>query len=307
MKTQLETAAGLTATDLFLNGSAQDRIDAIRTEALAEVFDVTTDAGRKACISQAAKVTKTKTAVDKVGKALVEPLKADAKKVDADRKLYRDGLDAIKTEVRRPVTEWEEAEAAKAAKIAQAFSDLETNSEAHNFTGELFSMAVLEAKLERLETLEVADFGDEAAKAQELIFAGKTKIRAAIQQRKDADELAELRRAKEAQDAADEKARRDKEIADKAIADHEAAKADESMLRTPENEAYVSPADRAEANKAPSKMPWLDESPKQNTALAINAAFIDDLVEFGGVDAGQARLILEAIKDGRIRNVSINY
>ena len=234
-------------------------------------------------------------------------MKADAKKVDADRKLYRDGLDALKAEVRKPVTDWEEAEAAKAAAIADLFADLEANSIAHNFTGELFSMAVLEAKLERLETLEVADFGDESAKAQELIFAGKTKIRAAIQQRKDADELAELRKIKAANDAEAERLAEVARIEAKAIADHEAAKVDDSMLRTPENEAYVSPADRVEANKAPSKMPWLDESPKQNTALAINAAFIDDLVEFGGVDAGQARLILEAIKDGRIRNVSINY
>lgn len=191
----IETTAGLTTKDLFQNGSAQGRVDAIRVEALAEVFDVSTEAGRKLCITQAAKVTKTKTAVDKLGKALSDSLNVERAKVMAERKIYNDGLSELKLEVRQPVTDWEAAEVAEMERIAQLLCELMTNSEAHNITGELFSDVVLQAKLEKLEACDVADFGDDESRerARDLIFAGKTKIRAAIQQRKDADELAELR------------------------------------------------------------------------------------------------------------------
>jgi len=314
MKTKLETTAGLTATDLFLNDSAQGRLDAIREEALAEVFDVSTDAGRKLCISHAAKVTKTKTAVDKIGKALVEPLKADAKKVDADRKLYRDGLDALKAEVRKPVTDWEAAEAAKAASLAKAFDHLEASSVAHNPLGELFSDTVLQAKLNQLESLEVADFGDESAKAQELIFSGKTKIRAAIQQRKDADELAELRRAKAAQEAEAERLAEVARIEEAAVAKHEEqmrikekALVDPVLSKVVHDSEEKPVLDSVDTENTPSKMPWLDESPKQRTAMAIHSALIDDLVEFAGLEAGQARKVLDCISACEIRNLKIQY
>jgi len=303
MTTQLEITAGLTTTDLFQNDSAQGRVDAIRTEALAEVFDVSTDAGRKLCISHAAKVTKTKTAVDKLGKALSDSLSVESKKVLAERKIYRDGLDALKKEVRQPVTEWEAAEAEKAAKIKQAFDDLEANSEAHNITGELFSDAVLQAKMKKLDALEVADFGDESAKAQELIFAGKTKIRAAIQQRKDADELAELRRLKAEKDAEASRLAEVERIEAAAVAKHEAAKVAPTVETVPDADVLAA----TKQKQAPSKMPWLDESPKPTTALDVNAALIDDLVEFAGLEAGQARKVLECISAGEIRNLSINY
>lgn len=154
----IETTAGLTTTDLFQNDSAQGRVDKIRVEALAEVFDVTTAAGRKLCISQAGKVAKTKTAVDKLGKALSDSLNVERSGVMTDRRIYNDGFSELKIEVRQPVTDWEAAEVEKLAKVQQAFEHLVTNSEAHNITGELFSDVVLQAKLEKLEACDVADF-----------------------------------------------------------------------------------------------------------------------------------------------------
>ena len=316
MKTQLETTAGLTTTDLFQNDSAQGRVEVIRKEALAEVFDVTTHLGRSACISHAAKVTKTKTAVDKLGKALSDALSIDSKKVLAERKIYRDGLDALKLEVRKPVTDWEAAESAKLAKVQQAFAHLEINSEANNITGELYSDAVLQAKLEKLEMLEVADFGDESARAQELIFAGKTKSRAGIQQRKDADELAELRALKVAQVAKDEKAARDKEIADAAVVAHEAAKVKKAEsfadtvtasgaggVQEPDYEKEITPAT---VTKEPAEFPWLEKKPA-NPNDAINDSIMAAFCFHGEITKAQARLIIAEIQLGKIDNISINY
>jgi hypothetical protein len=279
------------------------------------VFDVTTAAGRKLCISQAGKVAKTKTAVDKLGKALSDSLNVERAKVMADRRIYNDGLSELKLEVRQPVTDWEAAEEAKLEAVEQAFECLATNSEANNVTGELFSNAVLQAKLAALESCDLSVFCDESdlTMAQARIFAGKTKIRAAIQQRKDADELAELRRLKAEQVAKDEKAEADKLIADAAIAKYEEIQKQKQQILDTGVGHLPTPRTRVEVSMPPvkpapepSKQPWADAA-MPRTALAINAAAIDDLCKFGRLESGQARTVLAAISAGEIRNLSINY
>lgn len=88
---------------------------AIKTELDAFVPDVSTKKGRDAIASIAYKVAKGKTALDNIGKDLVAELKDVPKKIDAERKRMRDLLDLWRDEVRRPLTEWEEAEAAREA------------------------------------------------------------------------------------------------------------------------------------------------------------------------------------------------
>lgn len=82
----------------------------VRAETDAFVPDVTSDKGRKAIAAMAFKVTKTKTAIDAAGKQLTEEWRTQTAKVDASRKAIRDKLDALRDEVRKPLTEWEEAE-----------------------------------------------------------------------------------------------------------------------------------------------------------------------------------------------------
>jgi hypothetical protein len=89
--------------------------------------DVSTKKGRDAIASIAHSVAKSKTYLDGIGKELVDKLKEQPKLVDAERKRIRDTLDAWKDEVRKPLTDWEEAEKARIdthkAKIS-AFHDL---------------------------------------------------------------------------------------------------------------------------------------------------------------------------------------
>lgn len=82
----------------------------IRDEIDSFVPDLTTDKGRKAIASLAAKVSKSKTALDKVGKDLVADLKKQPKIIDAERKRVRDTLDKWRDEARQPLTDWENAE-----------------------------------------------------------------------------------------------------------------------------------------------------------------------------------------------------
>ena len=84
--------------------------EAIKEETDKLVPDLTTEKGRKEIASMAFKVAKTKTAIDAAGKLLNEDARAKINLVDAARRDIRDRLDALKDEVRRPLTEWEARE-----------------------------------------------------------------------------------------------------------------------------------------------------------------------------------------------------
>lgn len=82
-------------------------IEAIEKEARSLVPDVSTRKGRDAIASMAHKVARSKTYIDNAGKDLVAELKALPKQIDESRRIVREQLDALKDEVRRPLTEWE--------------------------------------------------------------------------------------------------------------------------------------------------------------------------------------------------------
>ena len=88
----------------------------IKEELDAFVPDVSTKKGRDAIASMAYRVAKSKTALDNIGKDLVAELKDVPKKIDAERKRFRDLLDVWKDEVRKPLTEWDDVEAVREAK-----------------------------------------------------------------------------------------------------------------------------------------------------------------------------------------------
>ncbi|HBV6231096.1 TPA: hypothetical protein MD344_003247 [Klebsiella pneumoniae] len=97
------------AMAVFTNNDQLDPlIEAIEKEARSLVPDVTTKKGRDAIASMAHKVARSKTYIDNAGKDLVAELKALPKQIDESRRVVRERLDALKDEVRRPLTEWEE-------------------------------------------------------------------------------------------------------------------------------------------------------------------------------------------------------
>lgn len=102
------------ALQLFTTENGLDPIlSGVRT--LIDEFkpDVSTKKGRDAIASIAHSVAKSKTYLDGIGKELVDKLKEQPKLVDAERKRIRDTLDAWKDEVRKPLTDWENAEEAR--------------------------------------------------------------------------------------------------------------------------------------------------------------------------------------------------
>lgn len=72
-----------------------------------------TASGRKAYASMAHKIARSKTAIDSIGKELVADIKQLPKTIDAERKRWRDQLDAWRDEARGPLNEWEAVEQAR--------------------------------------------------------------------------------------------------------------------------------------------------------------------------------------------------
>lgn len=113
-QTQLVVIEPTAAVTLFTEGDGIDAMLAdIRKQAASLVPDVTTAKGRKEIASVAYAVAKTKTYLDGLGKDLTAQYKAIPARIDANRKLIRDTLDALKDEVRAPLTQYEEAEVAR--------------------------------------------------------------------------------------------------------------------------------------------------------------------------------------------------
>src|SRR4051812_35235226 len=93
--------------------TVDDVLAAIRAEAdkFIEVRDISTPAGRAAIASFAhSKIAKSKTALDALGKTVKEEAQEKVYRVDDERRRIREFLDALRDEVRAPLTEWEEAD-----------------------------------------------------------------------------------------------------------------------------------------------------------------------------------------------------
>lgn len=94
---------------LFGPGGTCEICALIAREAHALVPNVTTLAGQEAVAAMAAKVNRSKTYLDDLGKVYVAELKALPKRIDAERRAMRACLDALKEEIRQPLTDWETA------------------------------------------------------------------------------------------------------------------------------------------------------------------------------------------------------
>jgi colicin import membrane protein len=118
----LVTIETLTPATVFVPGGVEAVISKLEADVRGVKTDISTDAGRKEIASLAYKVARSKTALDDMGKDLVADIKAQAGKIDADRRIIRDRLDALKDEVRKPLTDWENAEKNRVAAHEQALA-----------------------------------------------------------------------------------------------------------------------------------------------------------------------------------------
>ncbi len=97
----------------------------VKEETDKHVADVSTQKGRDAVRSLARKVITAKTTLEKAGKGLVEEMRQQVNSITSVRIQMVDEMDALAKEVRRPLTEWEEAEKARVERCRAVITGLQ--------------------------------------------------------------------------------------------------------------------------------------------------------------------------------------
>lgn len=319
-KTSLATIMDIeNPLDVFNKNSAEAILSAIEAEVRGEVYDVSTAKGRKEIASIAYKVSQSKTALDKLGKDLVSNWKAQSKAVDAERKLIRDRLDALRDEVRLPLTKWEkdEEDRKEAERIAKEIEEAHSIALIEN---DLFDR---EQEIKRKE--EIARIAEEKRIAEETAARlekekqereAEIAKRAAEQARIEAEKAAALEKAESARIAAEalaaeERAKREAEQA--RIAAAQAAKdAEERHKREIQRQAEELLRKQAEAEQARIDQENLkrqeDERRAANTRHrgAINRKILESMIR-AGCEESAAKQIIKLAANGNIPNLIIKY
>lgn len=251
-----------TAMEVFTKPSGLEPwLQRIRDQVTGIVPDVSTDKGRKEIASRAFKVRKSKTALDGLGKKLVDDLKDVPKKIDAERKRMRDALDALADEVRQPLTEWEAAEQERVAKHKHEIVMLESFAQTDDLCA-----AEIRVNIEAVSEIAIdgswEEFEAEAHRVKARVLdALRTALATREKYEAEQAELARLRAEKEAQEQKEREDRIAREAAERARREAEAkAQAEREAAIRREQEAKAASerrelelklaAERAEREKA---------------------------------------------------------
>lgn len=309
------------AMAVFTNNDQLDPlIEAIEKEARSLVPDVTTKKGRDAIASMAHKVARSKTYIDNAGKDLVAELKALPKQIDESRRVVRERLDALKDEVRRPLTEWEaEQERIKAeeAMLALHVEALVMNEE---FDRQL--AARIESDHEMALLMNDAfdrEQADKAAEAERQRIAHEEEIKrmAAAAAAREVEQRAQREREEAAlREAAlkaqAEQAERDRIAAEqKAEADKQAAIEAERRKAQEEADRIRHEAEQREQARLAEEKRKADEQARREADVkhrkAVGTEIVKALLANTSLTRDQAIEVLTAVKDGRIPHTGISY
>lgn len=205
------------APTIYVTGGLGQFFSAVEKEVTTEVPDLSTRKGRERIASLAAKVSKSKSAVEKPGRDYLKRLKEMPKVVETELREFVTKMDALRDATRQPLTEWEEAEQARKDKHVdgiQAMRDflIFEGAPSADQVGHIISILDLVSISDTWE-----EFLPEAAQVKEQTLA---KLRALLAERTQYEaeqaELARLRIEAEAREKADREAAIAQAAADKA-------------------------------------------------------------------------------------------
>ncbi|HCI5578336.1 TPA: hypothetical protein NPM27_003094 [Klebsiella pneumoniae] len=309
------------AMAVFTNNDQLDPlIEAIEKEARSLVPDVTTKKGRDAIASMAHKVARSKTYIDNAGKDLVAELKALPKKIDESRRVVRERLDALKDEVRRPLTEWEAEQ--ERIKAEEAMNALHVEALVMNEDFDRQLAARIESDHEMALLMNDAfdrEQADKAAEAERQRIAHEEEIKrlAAAAAAREVEQRAQREREEAAHreavlKAQAEQAERDRIAAEqKAEADKQAAVEAERRKAQEEADRIRQEAEQREQARLAEEKRKADEQARREADVkhrkAVGTEIVKALLANTSLTRDQAIEVLTAVKDGRIPHTGISY
>lgn len=309
------------AMAVFTNNDQLDPlIELIEKEARSLVPDVTTKKGRDAIASMAHKVARSKTYIDNAGKDLVAELKALPKQIDESRRVVRERLDALKDEVRRPLTEWEAEQ--ERIKAEEAMNALHAEALVMNEEFDRQLAARIESDHEMALLMNDAfdrEQADKAAEAERQRIAHEEEIKrlAAAAAAREVEQRAQREREEAAHreavlKAQAEQAERDRIAAEqKAEADKQAAIEAERRKAQEEADRIRREAEQREQARLAEDKRKADEQARREADVkhrkAVGTEIVKALLANTSLTRDQAIEVLTAVKDGRIPHTGISY
>ena len=328
----------------FADGENLQKVaDRIETLARGLVADVSTKEGISQIKTAARQIASVKKKVDDLGKTVVAELKALPKIIDKNRADFRERMESLQEEIRRPVTDIEERQkaiddikgthfacaACNSQELAAKIDELETQRAA--VTAEVWKEAyeevlkAFDAEIGALSTMKsAAEKREEDARRLAELEAKQAEADRIIREQKIKEEAERKAREEAEARAAAEKARLERE---KAEAERKAAEAErarqeaeerarrEAMQREQERAQAQSrmtqePAPAAPAATAQKPSKWTPEMKAVNNDIvkAIAAIIAERLQGFtvGGYEVA-AREIVKAIVNNKINHLSVRY
>ncbi|HAS0795580.1 hypothetical protein EKN87_01885 [Enterobacter hormaechei] len=294
-------------------------IEAIEKEARSLVPDVSTRKGRDAIASMAHKVARSKTYIDNAGKDLVAELKALPKQIDESRRIVRERLEALKDEVRRPLTEWEAEQ--ERIKAEQAMNAMHAEALVMNENIDLQRAIQFEADHE-MALLMNKDFDREReeqrrqAEQAQREHEERIKQEAAEQARRDAEAKHKAEIEAAARREAEEKARAELAERQRIEAEQRAAREkQEAEARAEREKAAAVEAERLKAKQAEAARLAEEQRKTEEEARraadkehrrTVNRRVIADLIA-QGIPEEFAQKALLAIAGGKVQDAHIKY
>jgi DNA repair exonuclease SbcCD ATPase subunit len=303
-ETALDVYSRPCGLDPYLD-NVKDKIDEFK----ANPPPLNTEKGRKQYASMARKVSSFKTALDGMGKDLVDELKDIPKKVDLERKRIRELLDQWRDDVRKPLDDWQaEQDAIEAKRLADiAAKELQDQVDRdHELAVFLYADYLRQKEEAAKQAIIDAENAAKAQKEREEQIA------------KEAAENARIAAEKEAQAAID-RAEREKVEAENARllqqqqAEQAAAKAKQDAINAlAQAEKEKIAAIEAERQRVENERL---EAERKQQELEKNRAHVgqkrkeakEALMLICGIDEDLAKKVVLAISNEKITNIEIKY
>ncbi|WP_368882280.1 hypothetical protein [Shewanella algae] len=322
-------------------GALDAYFEHIRTEATSEVPDLTTQKGRDRIASLSAQVSRSKKVIEKPGRAYLKHLKESVKPVETHMRKFVDDCDKLRDEVRKPLTDWEEEQKARAQRL-QAMVD-EFGDQVQSMRQTLLSIDVHEREAfideiiaEVQETPVDESFEDFQEAGQQAKDAALRDLRQSLEvaiiesdKARKSEEEAQAQRQREIKEAAERAAAEAKQKAEAEAqarieqAEREKAEAEQRRIREAEEakqrEAYAAEQarQREEAAAAAERQRIADEQRRtaeearikaENVAhrKAVNNDVLSKLKALG-LDEQTAKAVITAAVKGELGALVINY
>lgn len=335
----------LTAVQIFELGAIDPILEQIELEARAEAakLDISNEPQRKAIASLAYKVARSKTFIDTQRKSLVSKEKKRLAQIDSQGKRIWDRLETLQGEVRKPLTDWENADKERIKAHEDEIVNLRESAKLVLQNWIIVPLADMQAKLKTLEAYkrnweEFKNMGEQAELDaqgylreaiekreyydQEQIELERFRMESEERKQKEREERAareatekanreadaKIARAKQEQEDAEARAKHAEaqRIAAEQAAERRATEAAERAKREQE-EAIKRERQRVAAEAERERIATEKREANKRHRTKIGSAIEKALVKEAGLSPVDAGSVLAAISEGKIPNVTITY